>query len=123
MKKTLLCVATSIAALPMLTHADSPYFSLQDGDGFKRFSVSVGALHVMPQGKAQPFRVNTSVKEGETAKVGDVKSQTVKDNLKEGFTPSLLLQAALNTLDTIPSALSGTAEIRGLSQWDNPGTG
>ena len=37
MKKTLLCVATSIAALPMLTHADSPYFSLQDGDGFKRF--------------------------------------------------------------------------------------
>lgn len=36
MKKTLLCVATSIAALPMLTHADSPYFSLQDGDGFKR---------------------------------------------------------------------------------------
>ncbi|HRM52045.1 MAG TPA: OmpW family protein, partial [Acinetobacter johnsonii] len=48
MKKTLLCVATSIAALPMLTHADSPYFSLQDGDGFKRFSVSVGALHVMP---------------------------------------------------------------------------
>ena len=69
MKKTLLCVATSIAALPMLTHADSPYFSLQDGDGFKRFSVSVGALHVMPQGKAQPFRVNTSVKEGETEKL------------------------------------------------------
>ena len=81
MKKTLLCVATSIAALPMLTHADSPYFSLQDGDGFKRFSVSVGALHVMPQGKAQPFRVNTSVKEGETAKVGDIKAQTVLDNI------------------------------------------
>ena len=87
----------------MLTHADSPYFSLHDGDGFKRFSVSVGALHVMPQGKAQPFRVNTSVKENERAKVGDVKSQTVKDNLKEGFTPSLLLQAALNTLDNLSS--------------------
>jgi outer membrane protein W len=123
MKKTLLCVATSIATLPILTHADSPYFSLQDGDGFKRFSVSVGALHVMPQGKAQPFRVNTAVKEGETATVGDVQSQTVKDNLKEGFTPSPVLQVALNTLDTIPSALSGTAEIHGLESWDNPGTG
>ena len=127
MKKTLLCVATSIAALPMLTHADSPYFSLQDGDGFKRFSVSVGALHVMPQGKAQPFRVNTSVKEGETAKVGDIKAQTVLDNIKPGSSVNPLLKATLDGLALInadvPSALSGTAEIRGLSQWDNPGTG
>ena len=127
MKKTLLCVATSIAALPMLTHADSPYFSLQDGDGFKRFSVSVGALHVMPQGKAQPFRVNTSVKESETAKVGYIKAQTVLDNIKPGSSVNPLLKATLDGLALInadvPSALSGTAEIRGLSQWDNPGTG
>lgn len=123
MKKTLLCVATSIAALPMLTHADSPYFSLQDGDGFKRFSVSVGALHVMPQGKAQPFRVNTAIQNGYTADVGDIQSQTVKDNLKEGFDPPFLLETALNTLDTIPAAMSGTAEIHGLESWNNPGTG
>ena len=59
--KTLLACMAGLATLPMVAHADSPYFSLQDGDGFKRFSVSVGALHVMPQGKAQPFKVNTAV--------------------------------------------------------------
>ncbi|MFV5465021.1 OmpW family protein, partial [Acinetobacter sp. 207] len=48
MKKTLCCLALS--SLPVISYANSPYFSLKDGDGFKRFSVSVGALHVMPQG-------------------------------------------------------------------------
>ena len=121
MKKTLL-FASTLLALPAVSYA-SPYFSLQDGDGFKRFSVSVGALHVMPQGKAQPFQVNTAVKEGEVADVGDIQSQTVKDNLKEGFDPPFLLETALNTLDTIPAAMSGTAEIHGLGSWNNPGTG
>lgn len=78
MKKTLL-FASTLLALPAVSYA-SPYFSLQDGDGFKRFSVSVGALHVMPQGKAQPFRVNTAIQNGYTADVGEVQSQTVKDN-------------------------------------------
>ena len=27
---------------------------------FKRFSVSAGWLHVMPQGKANPFNINTA---------------------------------------------------------------
>ena len=125
MKKTLL-FASTLLALPAVSYA-SPYFSLQDGDGFKRFSVSVGALHVMPQGKAQPFRVNTSVKEGETAKVGDIKAQTVLDNIKPGSSVNPFLKATLDGLALInadvASALSGTAEIRGLSQWDNPGTG
>jgi len=39
--KTLLACMAGLATLPMVAHADSPYFSLQDGDGFKRFSVSV----------------------------------------------------------------------------------
>ena len=94
MKKTLL-FASTLLALPAVSYA-SPYFSLQDGDGFKRFSVSVGALHVMPQGKAQPFRVNTSVKEGETAKVGDIKAQTVLDNIKPGSSVNPLLKATLD---------------------------
>lgn len=46
-------ISVSILTLPLISHADSPYFSLKDGDGFKRFSVSVGALHVMPQGKVR----------------------------------------------------------------------
>lgn len=79
MNKTLLCIATSCMTLPMLAHAESPYFSFKDGNGFKRFSVSVGALHVMPQGKAQPFQVNTIVDEGTKAKVGDVLGSSVVD--------------------------------------------
>ena len=105
MKKTLCCLAVS--SLPIVSYANSPYFSLQDGDGFKRFSVSVGALHVMPQGKAQPFRVNTAIHNGYTADVGDVQSQTVKDNLRDGFEPPLLLNGALNLLPTIPANMSG----------------
>ena len=69
MKKTLLCVATSIAALPMLTHADSPYFSLQDGDGFKRFSVSVGALHVMHKVKLNPSELTHRLKKAKLQKL------------------------------------------------------
>ncbi len=67
------------------------------------------------------------LKEGETAKVGDIKAQTVLDNIKPGSSVNPLLKATLDGLALInadvPSALSGTAEIRGLSQWDNPGTG
>ena len=74
MNKTLLCLATSLAVVPALTYADSPYFSLKDGDGFKRFSVSVGALHVMPQGKAQPIQINTAIKMVRWRKMAPLKS-------------------------------------------------
>ena len=127
MKKTLLCMATSMLAVPMISHADSPYFSLHDGDGFKRFSVSVGALHVMPQGKAQPFKVNTSVENGEKAAVGDISIDAVKANLDPEMSPNIStwFVGVLDKLgsDTLPAALSGTAEINGLESWDNQGTG
>ncbi|ENW89663.1 MULTISPECIES: OmpW/AlkL family protein [Acinetobacter] len=125
MKKTLL-FASTLLALPAVSYA-SPYFSLQDGDGFKRFSVSVGALHVMPQGKAQPFQVNTAVKEGETARVGDISIDAVKSNIDPNMDPNLS-SSFVNLLDqlnieTLPAAMSGTAEIHGLESWNNPGTG
>ncbi|MGE8540497.1 MAG: OmpW/AlkL family protein [Acinetobacter sp.] len=127
MKKTLIYMATSMLAAPMITHADSPYFSLHDGDGFKRFSVSVGALHVMPQGKAQPFHVNTSVKNGETAKVGDISIDAVKANMDPNMDPNLstVFVKFLDTIgtNTLPGELSGTAQVNGLESWDNPGTG
>lgn len=82
MQKTLFSLATTgLICLPIVAQADSPLFSLQDGDGFKRFSVSMGALHVMAQGKAQPIRVNTAVKDGEVADVGDISIDSVKSNL------------------------------------------
>ncbi|RKG34684.1 OmpW/AlkL family protein [Acinetobacter tianfuensis] len=127
MKKTLLCVAASVAALPVLSHADSPYFSLKDGDGFKRFSISVGALHVMPQGKAQPFKVNTAVKNGEVAKNGDIQVDTVLNNLndkkQQGALAAALKLAGIFTGGTLGSGLSGSSSISGLESWDNPGTG
>ncbi|ATO20938.1 hypothetical protein BS636_15275 [Acinetobacter sp. LoGeW2-3] len=127
MKKVLGTFIGSMALMPILTHADSPYFSLQEGDSFKRFSVSVGALHVMPQGKAQPFKVNTIVAEGETSKVGDVATADIIAN-REGNKINLanLIVNFLNGIrndSTLPSSLSGTADIYGLSYWDNPGTG
>lgn len=119
----IICLAISTCSLPLLSHAQSPYFSFKDGDDFKRFSVSVGALHVMPQGNAQPIKARTAIKNGTVSEVGAIKSQTVKDNLKEGFKPSPILNAALNTLDTIPAALSGSATINGLESWNNASTG
>lgn len=128
MQKTLLTIATSsLMSLPVIAQADSPLFSMHDGDGFKRFSVSVGALHVMPQGKAQPIRVNTAVKDGEVAEVGDISIEAVKNNLDPNMdsnstTAIIDLLDGLN-VDTLPAALSGSAEIYGLEQWDNPNTG
>lgn len=78
MKKSLFCMTAALFALPTVTSAASPYFSLKDGDGFKRFSVSAGPLYVKPTGKAQPFRINTSVKENEQSKVGDIKVKLFK---------------------------------------------
>ena len=127
MNKSLLCIMSSLAAIPAISYADSPYFSLQDGDGFKRFSVSVGALHVMPQGKAQPFQVNTVVKEGYEAKVGSISTQSVIDNRgSNNKNLANTLVDFLNKIDnngSLPSFLSGTAKVYGLESWDNPGTG
>ncbi|QIO06411.1 OmpW/AlkL family protein [Acinetobacter shaoyimingii] len=136
MKKTLLCLATTLALVPSLSQAKSPYFSLQDGENFKRFSVSVGALYVKPTGNAQPFRANTSIANGETAKVGTIKRETVLSNIDSerdpGSTAKLLqlvdnvnnyLPSNFQILDTLPSGMSGSAEIYGLDSWNNPGTG
>ncbi|AXY61791.1 OmpW/AlkL family protein [Acinetobacter sp. WCHAc010052] len=141
MNKTLMCIATSsLMSLPALSHADSPYFSLKDGDGFKRFSVSVGALYVKPTGKAQPFQINTSVAEGEKTKVGDVKVDSVMDAIDESQPNATLKKGLLKTavaLDSITNLISytengdkylkgsvaGDATINGLSSWEAEGTG
>ena len=127
MNKTLLCLATSLAVVPALTYADSPYFSLKDGDGFKRFSVSVGALHVMPQGKAQPIQINTAIKNGEVAQNGTIKVDTVLENLD----PNLNQEALAATLKflgfftggDLPSGISGSSKIQGLESWEAQNTG
>ncbi|MDB0323587.1 hypothetical protein CTY56_02245, partial [Acinetobacter baumannii] len=56
-----------VIASSLLIFANMSY-----AEGVKRFSVSAGWLHVMPQGKANPFNINTSVKNGTVAKVGSI---------------------------------------------------
>ncbi|MCH7308619.1 OmpW family protein [Acinetobacter sp. NIPH 1852] len=134
MKKSFAClITTGLCALPTLTFADSPYFSLKDGDGFKRFSVSAGWLHAMPQGKANNIFVNTSAKNG-TYAVGDVQLNSVTDAIAK--TPEgdkakekLLNVAALGKdiglieNDTLTADMSGSAKITSLESWENQNTG
>ncbi|RCU23959.1 OmpW family protein, partial [Acinetobacter baumannii] len=81
---------------------------------------------VKPTGKAQPFRINTSVKENEQSKVGDIKVKTIQDNISDSNS-NVVLEELIDVIglgtDTIPAWLSGTAEIRGLSQWEAENTG
>lgn len=127
MNKTLLCLATSLAILPVLSHANSPYFSLKDGDGFKRFSVSVGALHVMPQGKAQPIHINSAIKNGDVAKNGNIAVDTVLNNLDPSVDQTALTGAlkvlGFITGGNLPTALSGSSKIQGLESWEAENTG
>ena len=127
MKKSLLCIMSSLVSFPVISHADSPYFSLKEGDGFKRFSVSVGALHVMPQGKAQAFQVNTAVKNGEVSQNGNIQVDTVLNNLNPDVDQAGLA-AALKFLGfftggNLPAGLSGSSKISGLEHWEAQGTG
>lgn len=126
MKKSLLCIMSSLVSFPVISHADSPYFSLKEGDGFKCFSVSVGALHVMPQGKAQAFQVNTAVKNGEVSQNGDIQVDTVLNNLNPDVDQAGLA-AALKFLGfftggNLPAGLSGSSKISGLEHWEAQGT-
>ncbi|EFF83003.1 Outer membrane protein W [Acinetobacter haemolyticus CIP 64.3 = MTCC 9819] len=124
MKKSFACmIATGLCALPTLSFADSPYFSLKDGDGFKRFSVSAGWLHAMPQGSANPININTSVTEGTKSKVGSVSKEAVLAAADRDSNKTLYDTIKIQPLDPVPGALTGTATIQGLSNWQSQGTG
>ncbi|HHP6408997.1 TPA: OmpW/AlkL family protein [Acinetobacter baumannii] len=127
MKKSLFCMTAALFALPTVTSAASPYFSLKDGDGFKRFSVSAGWLHAMPQGSGNPVNINTSVAEGTKSKVGDVSTKAILDAIDQSKPSGQFWHSTISLLDkftdTLPSSLAGTAEINGLSQWEQQGSG
>ncbi|ENW97387.1 OmpW/AlkL family protein [Acinetobacter dispersus] len=123
MKKSFACLITGVCALPTLAFADSPYFSLKDGDGFKRFSVSAGWLHAMPQGSANPVNINTSIAEGTTSKVGDVSKNAVLAAADRDSNKLLYDAIKIQPLDPVPGLLTGTATVNGLSNWQSQGTG
>jgi len=124
MKKYVFCTAISIVTtLPTHSFAESPYFSLKDGDGFKRFSISAGWLHAIPQGSANPININTSVAEGTSSKVGSVSKQAVLDAADRASNVALYEAIQLLPTDTLPAPLTGTATVNGLSNWQSQGTG
>ncbi|MEC6738714.1 OmpW family outer membrane protein [Acinetobacter baumannii] len=141
MKKSLFCMTAALFALPTVTSAASPYFSLKDGDGFKRFSVSAGWLHAMPQGSGNPVNINTSVAEGTKSKVGDVTVDSVLGAIDQSTADGKRKHDTLKTLTDNPltsllithkgedgktylnSIIAGEATINGLSNWEAQGTG
>lgn len=115
-------------------------FTFADGN-FKRFSVSAGWMHVMPQGKANPFNINTAVANGTQAKVGTISAEgflkaidpnaiynegSNSANLKDTLTD--LVNSPLGGLikdkdGNIKSEIAGIATINGLDNWSAEGTG
>lgn len=114
-------------------------------DGFKRFSVSAGWLHVMPQGKANPFNINTAVANGTTSTVGSISEKNFINSLDpefmskdpatgQPFAAQELIQqlsdagllkmfGIVDADGNVVAAQTGSAEITGLEAWRAQGTG
>ena len=107
---------------------------------FKRFSVSAGWLHVMPQGKANPFNINTAVENGTTSKVGSISKNAFLNsidpnattgegeyiyNFKDSFEQLMkepdLQNIIFDASGNVKADLAGTATISGLEQWQGTG--
>lgn len=112
-------------------------------DGFKRFSVSAGWLHVMPQGKANPFNINTAVDSSTKYNVGTISPTSFMNSID----PESVLPTGENTKETldlvfksldantlellgitdssgnISATTAGSTYINGIDRWTAAGTG
>src|SRR5690606_9380389 len=108
----------------------------------KRFSVSAGWLHVMPQGKANPFNINTAVAIVTVDKVGTITEEgvlkaidpnaTIQDGANtaklQEYLGTLLENSLINGMMTdgqgnIKESIAGNATLNGLESWSAEGTG
>lgn len=55
--------------------------SIANAQEFKRFSVTAGWMHVMPQGKANPFNINTQVKADQNYAIGSISQNAFFDSI------------------------------------------
>lgn len=113
---TILCVVT----LPTMSYAQSP---TEQNKNFKRFSISAGWLHAMPQGSGNPLNNQTAVAEGTQSTVGEVSKNAVLDAAVKESSPLIYNAISISPGDNIPAAFSGTANINGLSSWQSADTG
>lgn len=127
-KKAFWCMVVPIVFASTTIYAESSFFNLDETEGFKRYSISVGPLHVMPQGKAKAPKIRTAVKNGEVAKNGDITLSTVFENLdpdkeKENQSMQALLKIVDAFSDTYPASQSGTSTVSGIESWSMDGSG
>ncbi|MFW1664736.1 OmpW/AlkL family protein [Acinetobacter ursingii] len=120
MKKLLKTVVPTVFLL-------STHLAYADSGEFKRWAVSAGWLHVMPQGKANTTHINTAVEEGGAYKVGDIQAsdltkygtnfQEKYDAIKPGFIKAVVDGSIKN--GTLGKAYSGSANVNGITEWTN----
>lgn len=123
-----LIIVSSLVVMTNMTYAEQ----------FKRFSVSAGWMHVMPQGKANPFKIFTPIGNNVNAYVGpisvdsflnsiDPNAMVGSDNLKFAlesvFADEFMRDMLTDSNGDLLSAVSGTAQINGLDHWEVQGTG
>lgn len=133
--KKILTLAFALTTPLLLSQAAFAEFDYFKTDGsFKRFSVSAGWLHAMPQGDANPLKNTTAAKDGTVVTNGSVKVKTVKEvidtNQDQGLQDQVvgLLDVLGDETDLSDAPLlgdvSGTTQINGLESFvSGPGTG
>ncbi|SPL72640.1 OmpW/AlkL family protein [Acinetobacter stercoris] len=119
----------SLITLTQISHAE-----------FKRFSISAGWLHVMPQGNANPFNINTAVANGTNSTVGAISpngflnaldpsakvpdtDQTYKDTLTQLINMPGLEELLKDENGNVKPEITGSATVNDLDRWESRGTG
>ena len=134
-----LILMAMVCALSPAAHA-ADWFSMKNGDNFKRFSVSAGWLHGIPQGSANNFTTDTALAEGTQAGVGAVTVDQVVNSVDTSTPRAQVQQAVLQTAAATDllglftfrdqdgtqffnADTAGTAIINNLSSFASVGTG
>lgn len=121
----LACTISSPFLISQISYAEYNFFS-SDGN-FKRFSVSAGWLHAMPQGKANNLKNSTAIAEGTNAENGSISKKTFLDAVDSDNPISNEKLFLINLLypddDSDLGSVSGTSTINGLQSWESANTG
>ncbi|MGE8542506.1 OmpW/AlkL family protein [Acinetobacter sp. ANC 3813] len=135
----------SLVAVPLVLIGVTQAGVAATSGNFKRFSVSAGWLHVMPQGKANPFNISTAVKQGTVSSVGSISEEAFVNSIDPSATSidygtntpfntkkvlqDLIDQDALRMFGisdadrNVLASESGSAVVNGLDSWQADGTG
>lgn len=141
-------IGALIVSIALLSVTQSGFSAT--GGSFKRFSVSAGWLHAMPQGKANPFNISTPIANGRNANIGSVSLNAVVNSIDPSDVNADAMKSILNMLGDmykenpnepelsqffelknmngtdevyLKDALSGSADLYGLEQWTAGGSG